>query len=722
MKNKIVGIFVCALFVLSALTGAVSTNVLTNTNLEYESQYGNQSKTTETTTVWLKFFVHDECTKNISQMVADCNDIFNGGGDSSRNEDGITQFGTNGTITTLPDSDFDNMGTTAGRTGLLRKLKSEYDNCSKGINIVICPSGHFTSNGLTYFNKEKGVSDKPYGGVILRDTCNQDQMNKTLAHELLHALGLSHEQVKWLNTSSGEIESKPIGTKIVNGSGPGSDRNIPAGSLGYPVPPHGYAYYDKDGDCDCEDDDEEQPKNAAGRKIWDIDGNCAFGEVNDTDNLLWGRADRTNTNLTPEQKKSIFDHANNTPGYRRQTVGQPVSVPQKDTTNSKSLKDILGDIIKKFLDIIGGLITIFWEHDYIYFGLELLELLPEDTYANYYYYIDKDNDPTTGDPGGYDLLIDLLVRPDYIVSALSEWDPYYGMFIEVAELDWNIAIGVEDSEDDEDCNELEIEGMVIQWEVPIELLNLELTGDMRITAVATDGEGRDLDSSPDLIISKERAIVPVLNLNPFNGKPGDSITCNGYDYTPNTDVKVEFNGIHVASTVTDSNGDFTTSFNVLSLPQGYYTVNAYDAKGKFHIRMFKVENQAPNKPGKPSGQTQGKTGTSYPYSTVSIDPNGDKLKYGWDWIGDDKVDEWDDNGGSYYNSGATITTSHAWSKAGTYNVKVKAEDIYGTQSVWSDPLTVTMPRNRALTNSLFLRLLEQFPLLERLLNLQELIK
>ncbi|GAF91564.1 unnamed protein product, partial [marine sediment metagenome] len=311
------------------------------TNAENNQIYNNEFFTTPTTTVRLKFFVHDECTKNISQMVADCNDIFDGEGSGSRTVNGITQFGTNGTVTTLPDSDFDNMSTTTGRTGLLRKLKTQVENCSTGINIVIAPNGHFSANGYTYFNKGTGTNDKPYGGIILRDTCNQDQMNKTLAHELLHALGLSHEQVKWTNPDTGETESKPIGSTIVNGSGPGNDRNIPASSSGFPVPPHGYAYHDKDGDCDCEDDGEEQPENAAGRKIWDIDGNCEFGEINDTDNLLWGRADRTNTTLSPEQRNHTFDTANNTPGYRLQNVGETITPPQEEPSKSKGLWDKL---------------------------------------------------------------------------------------------------------------------------------------------------------------------------------------------------------------------------------------------------------------------------------------------------------------------------------------------------------------------------------------------
>ena len=42
-------------------------------------------------------------------------------------------------------------------------------------------------------------------------------------------------------------------------------------------------------------------------------------------------------------------------------------------------------------------------------------------------------------------------------------------------------------------------------------------------------------------------------------------------------------------------------------------------------------NEPPGKPAKPSGQTNGKTGTSYTYSTTNTDPNGDQLYYWFDW-------------------------------------------------------------------------------------------
>ena len=711
MKRKIIGIFVCALFVLGAITEATSSQV--KTNVKYNELNKTNIPTTPAVTVQLKFFVHPNCTKNTSQMVADCNDIFDGGDGGSRNGEGITQFGTNGTDVVLPDSDFDNITTDDGEVWLLTKLKTQRENCSNGINVVIAPNV-LDYNGACYFNKEKGSADKPYGGIILRDSCNQDQMNKTLAHELLHALGLSHEQVKWKNPDTNETESKPIGSTVINGSGPGSDRVIDAEDSGFPVPPHGYAYYDKDGDCDCEEG-EEQPTNAAGRKIWDIDGNCEFGDANDTDNLLWGRADRTGYNLSEKQKKSVFDTANSTPAYRLQNVSEEVPVPQGEKTKSKGFLDKLKDVGKKFIDIIGGLVNKFYDHKYIYFGLNLDGRYSFGDSANYYYYIDKDNDLTTGDPLGYDYLIDLLLRPDYIVSALSEWDYAYNMFIEVSELDWNIDSGTRVTDDEEDCNELKVDDMMVQWEVPMDLLDLGDSGSMRVVAVATDLESRETDVGPEFIMSKTRAIVPVLNLDPFNGNPGDTVTCNGYDYSPNTDVTIEFNCKKVAATTTDGNGDFTTTFTVPSVEQGYYTVNAYDPKGKFHVRLFYVNNQAPDKPTKPDGTTNGKINVEYTYTSSTTDANADQLHYLFDW------DDGTDSGWiGPFASGATASAKHTWTEKGSYDIKVKARDSHGAESIWSDPLTVTMPRNKAIINPFFYFLKNHpnlFPIIRQLLGL-----
>jgi len=112
---------------------------------------------------------------------------------------------------------------------------------------------------------------------------------------------------------------------------------------------------------------------------------------------------------------------------------------------------------------------------------------------------------------------------------------------------------------------------------------------------------------------------------------------------------------------------------------------------------------APEKPTTPNGQTTVKPGKTYYYSTSTTDPNGDKIQYGWDWDGDKLVDDWT----RFYDSGEKITTSHVWDQQGTYTIYVKAKDIQGAESEWSDPLPVSVPINHL---SIFKLLSNEYPM------------
>ncbi len=101
------------------------------------------------------------------------------------------------------------------------------------------------------------------------------------------------------------------------------------------------------------------------------------------------------------------------------------------------------------------------------------------------------------------------------------------------------------------------------------------------------------------------------------------------------------------------------------------------------------ENEKPNKPSKPQGSNLLITEKQYTFTTKADDPDGDDIKYGWDWNGDDSVDEWT----GFYSSGENINLDHSWNNAGTYEIKVKAEDENGAKSVFSQPLSVTVEVN-----------------------------
>jgi len=91
-------------------------------------------------------------------------------------------------------------------------------------------------------------------------------------------------------------------------------------------------------------------------------------------------------------------------------------------------------------------------------------------------------------------------------------------------------------------------------------------------------------------------------------------------------------------------------------------------------------------PSQPSGAASGVLCGSYAYTTAATDPEGDQIRYGWDWDGNGTVDEWS----TFVASGTTDNRSHAWSSAATYSVKVRDEDSKACPSGWSTVKSVVI--------------------------------
>jgi outer membrane protein assembly factor BamB len=94
-----------------------------------------------------------------------------------------------------------------------------------------------------------------------------------------------------------------------------------------------------------------------------------------------------------------------------------------------------------------------------------------------------------------------------------------------------------------------------------------------------------------------------------------------------------------------------------------------------------VANYPPETPSQPSGPTEGDVGVEYLFSTSTVDPDGDRVQYGWDWDGDHVVDEWT----SLYDSGIPVETPHTWINSGDFEISVKARDQYNAESSYSEP-------------------------------------
>jgi hypothetical protein len=82
----------------------------------------------------------------------------------------------------------------------------------------------------------------------------------------------------------------------------------------------------------------------------------------------------------------------------------------------------------------------------------------------------------------------------------------------------------------------------------------------------------------------------------------------------------------------------------------------------------------PSTPFTPSGPKNGFANTSYSYSTGTYDANLDNVKYEFKW-GDGTYRDT-----TFYPPGQNVTVSHAWTRTGTFNVSVRAQDAPGNWS------------------------------------------
>jgi parallel beta-helix repeat protein len=152
---------------------------------------------------------------------------------------------------------------------------------------------------------------------------------------------------------------------------------------------------------------------------------------------------------------------------------------------------------------------------------------------------------------------------------------------------------------------------------------------------------------------------------------------------------------------TDSDGD--------GIGDTPYPIFGGDNEDKYPL-MYPTWNVPPDKP-LIRGPLWGKPGDGYTYSFNATDMNDDAVMYIVDW--GDGSSEWTE----YGDSGVDFKVKHIWETSGNYTIKAQAIDIHGAESDWAE-FPITMPRNKAITcNILFWRLIDRFPLFQRLLDI-----
>lgn len=145
----------------------------------------------------------------------------------------------------------------------------------------------------------------------------------------------------------------------------------------------------------------------------------------------------------------------------------------------------------------------------------------------------------------------------------------------------------------------------------------------------------------------------------------------------------------------------------------YYELNLF---GDPTLSFHNDDNYAPSRPAKPSGQQFGQKNKKYHFLTVSNDNDGDNLFYKWDW-GDGTFSEWL----GPYESNEEISIGHEWKNFGFYKVRVKVRDEHMAQSMWSESVSVFMPRDNQKSNLFSGKFIEHFTNLFHLIRIMKVI-
>ena len=170
-------------------------------------------------------------------------------------------------------------------------------------------------------------------------------------------------------------------------------------------------------------------------------------------------------------------------------------------------------------------------------------------------------------------------------------------------------------------------------------------------------------------------------------------------YSPDTSFKIKENNIAVDNIVHSPTVLLYENFSGPFPPEGWST----DWWTQCH------PNNPPDAP-TIDGPTSGKPGEELCWTFQTCDPDGDDIMYIIDW-GDGESNTTD-----CYPSCTEVEVCHTYYKKGMYIIKAIAQECPDGLISSEATLKVTVPRNKATSNSLFLWFLERFPLLERLLN------
>lgn len=183
---------------------------------------------------------------------------------------------------------------------------------------------------------------------------------------------------------------------------------------------------------------------------------------------------------------------------------------------------------------------------------------------------------------------------------------------------------------------------------------------------------------------------PVMN-DVVNG----TITIRGNSYHPESNAELKFVAVQIDDQPWDeAEGTVNWSYTLdtSTLADGEHLISALCSDGVLQSGVEYVSiivdnhNYPPETPELSTDIISGLTGHQYQFRVQTTDMDEDMVTYGFDWNGDNVVDEWT----AFHQSGELLTVDHTWDfgKQGVYNVQVMAEDENGQSSGFSPAVVI----------------------------------
>ena len=175
-----------------------------------------------------------------------------------------------------------------------------------------------------------------------------------------------------------------------------------------------------------------------------------------------------------------------------------------------------------------------------------------------------------------------------------------------------------------------------------------------------------------------------------DGFLGETLQIDLSDYIGNSDVQVAFHRL--------------TDINLCSI--GPWFIDS--------VTYYVIPSSDPPITPSINGPKAGNPGRDYTFTISTNDPEDDNVLYQIDWGDGTELEGWM----GPYQSDEAVEITHSWNEKGTYEIKVKAKDMFEMESDWGT-FQVEMPKNKPYINRPFLRFLENhprlFPILRHLL-------